>query len=101
MSQTRFLPSYKVYPEPAHDYDDSCQRITRIASNARNRRAMLRQRGAVIGRWIEEGRIAPYGCDCSHCQAGYDCCGNWFVWRYTLRPVRGGLQLIADLSRNI
>ena len=50
---------------------------------------------------LDAGVIEPYGCDCGHCAAGWDCCGQLFPSSVTVRRVRGGWRVSQHYLRNI
>lgn len=50
---------------------------------------------------LDRGLIEPYGCDCGHCRAGWDCCGCLFPSIVRAERVRGGVRITQHYYRNI
>ena len=73
------------------DEDDDRVRVVHVPGRARPSHDAL----------LAAGVIQPYGCDCGHCAAGWDCCGRLFPSFVTVRRVRGGWRVAQSYQRNI
>lgn len=45
--------------------------------------------------------VSRLRCDCGHCRAGYDCCGNYFPNSVNVTRVKRGIRVETTYVRNI
>lgn len=58
-------------------------------------------RVAIIQSLRDSGHLAEYGCDCSHCNSGWDCCGRFTLSSIDLVRVHRGLKFVSAFYRNV
>lgn len=97
MAARRILPAVVRYTEDGND----ATRTVRIACNARDRRAILRNRARFARELRDAGHVMPPGCDCRHCRNDWDCCGRMVPGSVRIFPARRGVVAVQYFARNI
>lgn len=84
--------------------DDTRVEVTRFRANKRETDRILHDseaRHALHRKLVDDGTLAPSGCDCYHCQQDWDCCGNFFTHGATYRRASRGFTATQTFQRNI
>lgn len=56
----------------------------------------------LLKKLIDDGTLRAYGCNCSHCQRDWDCCGNTIVSYNKVVPVgKRHVRIEQHLATNI
>lgn len=106
------IKTTRPYFTYAQDGDGGAETFL-VRANKRDARRMVRTVEYRPGRFttrmdpaleqelLDRGLIQPYGCECSHCLNGWDCCGRLFPAIVNARIVRGGIRITQSYPRNI
>ena len=85
----------------SEDGDDTGILPIRFRMNKNERKAVLKAPGKFVTACQDQFILPEPGCHCSHCRAGYDCCGRMFPTYVKVEAVKRGVRLVQFYVRNV